>query len=110
MLKIVKDTISLTRGDSMLVQLELRKGDEIFTPTSGDVIKFSVSKVPKGNPRYILLISKTVNNDTLILELEPSDTANLDYGNYLFDIEIDYASGVIDTFAKGTLVLTEEVG
>lgn len=110
MLKIVRDTISLTRGDSMLVQLELEKGDETFTPATGDVIKFSVSRVPKGNPGYSLLISKTVNNDTLILELLPEDTADLDYGSYLFDLEITYASGEIDTFASGTFVLTEEVG
>lgn len=110
MLKISGDIITLTRGDSMQVQLELKKGDETFTPASGDVIKFSVSKVPKDKPGYSLIISKTINNNTLILKLESADTADLAYGSYLFDLEITYASGEVDTFAKGVFALTEEVG
>ena len=110
MLKVNGNTIKLTRADSMQIQLALSKSGSTFTPEQNDVIRFSVSKVPKGKCGYNLLISKVVNNDTLLLELDPQDTASLPYGDYLFDLEITYTSGAVDTFLKGTFTLTEEVG
>ena len=110
MVKLNGNAIILTRGDSMQIQLALSKGGNPFTPETDDVIKFSVSNVPKGKCGYVLLISKTINNNTLVLELLPEDTATMAYGTYIYDLEITYADGKVDTFLKGTITLTEEVG
>lgn len=46
----------------------------------------------------------------MLLVLEPEDTKTLPFGKYVYDIQITYADGKVDTFiTKGRLRLTEEV-
>lgn len=34
----------------------------------------------------------------MILELEPSDTKTFDFGTYVYDIQITFSDGTVDTF------------
>lgn len=104
----IEDTnITFTRGDTFRVAIDITDADgNIFTPSDGDIIRFAMKKYYSDTE---CLIEKVIPNDTLILELEPSDTKNLDCGRYVYDIELTYANGDVDTFIKGTLKLTEEV-
>ena len=53
---------------------------------------------------------KDIPSDTMLLVLEPEDTKTLPFGKYVYDIQITYADGKVDTFiTKGRLRLTEEV-
>ena len=46
----------------------------------------------------------------MILTLDPSDTKRLEFGSYVYDIQLTRSTGEVDTFVtKGTLNLTEEV-
>ena len=63
-------------------------------PQPGDRLRFALKKhYDDANP----LINKQIPMDTLILELEPEDTKDLDYGKYVYDIELTFAGGDIDT-------------
>ena len=107
MYSIQGTAINLTRGDtfSPLITITFEDG-EPYTPVEGDVITFSMKKSYfDANP----LIEKTIPNDTRILELEPSDTAILPIGHYVYDIDIVFADGTKDTFISGSLNLTPEV-
>lgn len=56
------------------------------------------------------LVVKDIPSDTMLLVLEPEDTKTLPFGKYVYDIQITYADGKVDTFiTKGRLRLTEEV-
>ena len=103
--------IVMTRGDTFAKTLTLKKNGETYTPVSGDVIRFAMSKVYKGKPGYELLLNKIIDNSTLLWVIEAEDTADLDYGRYVYDLEITYGStGYVETFAdKKTITLTEEV-
>ena len=107
MYTVVDNYIRLTRGDTFRAQVSIFTVEgEPYVPEPGDLITFSVKK------RYTsknVVISKTVPNGTLILELEPTDTANLDVGVYVYDVDIIFPSGRKDTFIKGKLKLTPEV-
>lgn len=115
MYKVEGTTIYLTRGDSLFLQLSLRKHRAPYTPDSADVIRFALKRnILNPNRSDFIdstpLISKTIPNDTLVLELEPSDTKNLGFGEYVYDIEITFANGDVDTFiADAKFVLTREV-
>ncbi len=108
MIDIKGTQIKMTRGDTLRLTVTMvdSEGTE-YIPVEGDVIRFAAKK------NYIdqeTVILKVIPNDTLQLELQPSDTKNLPFGTYVYDIEITFADGVVDTFiANAKLILTEEV-
>lgn len=109
MFKITGNTITLTRGDTLKATVGMRDKDtgDPYVPVAGDVIRFALKKnYEDASP----LIVKIVPNETQLLHLEPSDTKSLPFGNYVYDIEITFANGDVDTFIdKAKFVLEKEV-
>lgn len=104
-----KNKISLTRGDSFYTKVNMvRKSTrQPYEPQEGDEIRFALKKNYEDAE---CLIEKQIPTDTLILHLEPSDTKTMDYGEYVYDIEITTAAGDVDTFIdRAQFILTEEV-
>ncbi len=110
MFTIKKTSIILTRGDTLKAQISITDKDgNPYEPVLGDVIRFAMKK-HYSDPDSAVLIVKDIPIDTLVLTLLPEDTKDLDFGNYVYDIQITTASGDVDTFiAKASLTLTEEV-
>ena len=108
MLKIDGTTIILTRGDSLAVKLDIYDSEgNTYTPVSGDTIRFAMKKSYSDTA---CLIEKVIPNDTLMLSLDPADTKDLPFGSYVYDIEITFATGAVDTFIdKATFRISEEV-
>lgn len=88
-------TIHLIRGDTMRLEVSLTKDGEIYTPMSGDVIRFAMKKTIGDTEPLIL---KTVPHDTMMLVINPQDTKNLSFGKYIYDMEITLEDGTVDTF------------
>ena len=108
-LEVKGKKITLTRGDTLELKVTMwnKTTKEEYIPEEGDVIRFAMKK-EYTDPEPLLRVN--IPTDTQKLHLNPSDTKNLEVGPYVFDIEITYASGDVDTFInKGTLILTEEV-
>ena len=107
MYTIIGTDITLTRGDSFLAHITPKQGDEEYEPQEGDRIRFAMKKSYKDTEP---LIVKQIPIDTCLLELVPGDTKELPMGKtYVYDIELTYADGKVDTFISGTLKLTNEV-
>lgn len=108
MRKVQNNKITMTRGDTCRIKLSLTdsSGNE-FVPGDGDVIRFAAKRRYSDTEPSILI---TVPNDTLILEIKPEDTKHLEFGTYVYDLQITFADGTIDTFvSKSMLRLEEEV-
>ena len=108
-------TITMTRGDTLAVQVEILRNGEQYTPQDGDIIRFALKNAVfnRGRTAYIdpePLIVKTIPNDSLILRLDPEDTKSLPFADYAYDIEITFANGEVDTFiAEAQLTIAPEV-
>lgn len=78
---ITGTTITLTRGDTFeaLVSATKRDGTQ-YIPVAGDTIRFAM-KENYDDPRPLLV--KDIPIDTMMLTLEPQDTADLNFGKYL---------------------------
>ena len=105
----------MTRGDTLAVQVGIMQGSEPYTPQEGDSVRFAL-KSPKMNGKRTEysdpepLLQKNIPTDTLLLTLDPEDTKPLGFGSYVYDIQLTYADGSVDTFiTEATLTLTPEV-
>lgn len=107
MFKIYGTTIILTRGDTFVTEVTIYDDDgDVYTPLSSEPVTFTMRK----DYESPVLIQKEIPHETMILKLDPADTAGLDVGRYVFDIDIVLAGGTKDTFIpEGTLLLTPEV-
>ena len=109
------NTITLTRGDTFMGKISLVIDGEPYTPNDDDVIRFAVKNkdMTPGKKEYVdeePLIEKTIPNGSLILKLDPSDTKELDFCDYVYDVQITLADGSVTTFiTASTFRITPEV-
>lgn len=105
---ITGSTITLTRGDTFEALVSVTKMDgSPYVPIEGDSIRFAMKK-NYDDSRPILV--KSIPSDTMMLIIEPQDTKGLNFGKYVYDIQLTQANGKVDTFiSKATLKLSEEV-
>lgn len=112
---IINDNnISLTRGDTLIAQIHIKENNSTYIPAEGDVICFTLKRNIMDNKkeRYLdkePLIIKIIPNDTLVLRLESTDTKNLPFGKYVYQIELTKTDNTVDTFISGICTLTPEV-
>lgn len=101
-------TITLTRGDTFRAIITIYDAQgNVYTPESEDVVRFALKRTVEDRTPLIL---KTIDNETMLLEIEPNDTKQLSFGSYIYDIEITLEDGTVDTFiANAKLNLTVEV-
>ena len=105
MYKIRNNQIFLTRGDSACIILTIEDDDgNEYTPSANDIITFTVKKSPYNK----VLIQHTFSNNELIIS--PEDTMNLEYGDYVFDVELNNQGILVSTIVSPNLFkLCEEV-
>ena len=97
----------MTRGDTAKIRVDLKykQTGEVYTPEIGDEIVFTAINPIQSQKKIV----KSIPIDTLMLRINPEDTRNLPYGQYLFDIQITFANGDVDTFiTDGVLNITSE--
>lgn len=101
-------TITLTRGDSFIADVSITdKDNKPYIPQTGDSIRFAM-KASYKDAEPLLIKSIPVN--TMKLIINPDDTKNLDFGKYVYDIELTKSTGEVDTFiTKALFKITEEV-
>ena len=106
MLKCEGNTIHLTRGDSAVLLLKIRKDDESeYELQAGDSVLFTVK-----NSVYdtAVIIQKKLTNGAI--KLNPDDTKNLQYGAYYYDVELTQSDGFVATvIGPQKLIIEPEV-
>lgn len=108
MFSVKNNKITITRGDTGRVKITLYNdlGEE-YTPEENDVIRFAAKKNYSDEEPAIFIV---IPNDTLTLEITPEDTKSLEFGNYVYDLQITFADGSVNTFVtKASLRIEEEV-
>ena len=106
MYNIYGTKIHLTRGDTLIANLEIKRDDETYIPAVGDVIRFAMKKDYKDEEPLII---KTIDNNDMVLRLDSSDTKSLEFGEYVYDIQITMEDGTVDTFISDVFIVEPEV-
>ncbi|MGN1352219.1 MAG: hypothetical protein ACI4VE_05555 [Clostridia bacterium] len=104
----MKNILSIVRGDTQALELEITDNN---TPTTVDSIYFTVKNDTNTDE---VLFQKKLNDGISLTDniyniiIDPSDTDELDYGRYAYDIEI-IKNSVKKTILVGILEISEEV-
>lgn len=105
-----ENVICLTRGDTGKFKFQRKNAEGHVILTAPDAIYFTVKRSFESSS---VMFQKTLEDMTLDQDgmyhftIAPADTAALDYGNYVYDVEVtelDY----VQTISKGKLNLLEE--
>ena len=116
MVRVDSPSITMTRGDTLRVSVSIDRDGDAYTPESGDEIQFFLKHNVLNGKRTAYkdsqpLITKDVPIATMVLELEPEDTKPLEFGDYVYDLQLTFANGTVDTFINNApFKIVPEVG
>ena len=108
MLEVSKNgDIKLTRGDTAYLTASVNTKDgEPYTVKTDDVLTMTVKQDYNDEP----LIEKKITGTTTF-HIEPGDTKDLEFGTYVYDVQVTMANGDNFTFiADKKFKITNEVG
>jgi hypothetical protein len=96
LLRILDDnTIQLTRGDTAAITVDIF--DEVksthYEMASDDKLTFSVKRTVNDREYYF----QKIVTGTSRITIEPTDTRKLGYGTYVYDVQLERATGGIST-------------
>lgn len=104
MLTCINNNISLTRGDSAIFALTVKKADgEPYEIGKGDTVIFTVKKSTFDKD---IITQKTVVNG--VITINPDDTKSLEYGTYYYDVELTQADGFVSTVISPHKFIVEQ--
>ena len=114
MYKVEGKKITMTRGDTALIQVGITRDGAAYTPVEGDSVRFAVkTELNRKGTEYVdeePLIEIQIPIDTMILRIDPEDTKSLPFRAYKYDIEITFSDGIVDTFINNEdFILAPEV-
>ena len=95
--------LTLTRGNTAFIEIELFKDDEPYVMKTGDSLTLSLKR--KNDYNNVLLTKTSTTNTITIVE---NDTKDLSCGEYDYDITFRGNDGIIDTLFYDTFVLGGE--
>lgn len=103
MYKIDKTKVALVRGDSLILKINIKAGEDDYIPQQEDTVKFFLrnAELKKDQTEYIEkepVLEKIIPNETLILKLDQADTFDLPFGRYNYGIQLITEDDLIDTF------------
>lgn len=92
--------IRLTRGDTARLTITIENDlSEEFVLGDNDTLILTVKKSTKDDTP---LIQKTLTNGLTTFHIKPEDTAELSYGTYKYDVQLETSSGDVYTVITPT--------
>ena len=95
-MKIQGTSISMTRGDSESITVRITQGEGL---TAGDRIDFTVRQSAEEPIELQKTVTEFPDGDAVIV-LRPEDTTPMEFGSYVYDIQLTRADGTVQTIIK----------
>lgn len=100
MLKIVRNEIFLTRGDTVRIGINnFNPSGEPYELREGDTLRFALKRRIADADEDVI-IEKDLTGSELLLR--PEETEALPFGKYIYDIELEFENGDVDTVIPPT--------
>lgn len=108
MTTISGNKITITKGDTLVLKINMYQDNEEYDVQDGDVIRFALKKAYSDDECIIL---KEIPHETMTLVVDSAEMKKLDVvrEGYVYDVQLTDQYGIVDTFISGKLYTTEEV-
>lgn len=111
MVEVNGTTIKMVAGDTAKIMVSLTDATgAAYTPEAGDAIRFAVKDSYYSDT---VLLENTIPTETMTLVIHPGDTKSFaelsPSKDYVYDIQITFENGDVDTFIRGKFILLGEV-
>ena len=107
-----QNELYITRGDSYSLTVIIKDQDgNVLELEQEDTVYFTVKKSTETSTIALQkIITSFTEEGYCNIEIEPQDTKEFRYGNYVYDIQVSYANGNVLTIIKPSrLIIGEEV-
>lgn len=107
MLEVKGNNIKLTRGDTAFLTIPINDtvADEAYEIRETDILTLSVKKNVNAKE---YLFQKVIQGGN-VFKIEPSDTKNLRYGTYIYDVQLNIGDDVFTIIKPSNFEVTTEV-
>lgn len=95
-MKVKNNDIIITRGDTEGILIRFRD----YVPTSEDKFEMTVRKSIQSPDKLLHKVGQLMENGTVLIKIDPSDTSGLDFGQYVYDVQATFGSGEVKTIIK----------
>ena len=102
MFDVIDNKIYLSRGDSAIIGIEITDDEsEPYTPSSGESVVFTLKRATE-QCKTIIVKEFIENGNDLIVSFDESDTINLSFGVYVYDVILYDSDGNVYTIIPPT--------
>ena len=110
-MKVNGTNLTMIRGDSESITLLLKKDGEIIPFNQGDTVYFTVKQSPNTDKIMMQKIITTFDEDgSCTIEINPDDTKNFSFRDYVYDIQLNDSNGRVTTIVPcSKFTISEEV-
>lgn len=107
MFSVKDNTITVTRGDTLKIEIELQDASgERYNPSENDVIKIKAKRTLDKE----LSIDKEIDHNNMAFELTSEECSKLSVGEYFYDLEITFENGDVNTpINYGKIIVRSDV-
>ena len=104
------ENIAIIRGTSNLFEVELTDADGVpYNLQPGDFVVFGVKKKRRDNNLVLQKIVKSGENGIYKIKLSPSDTSELEYGDYFYDVGVQIGADFYNVIEPGAFTIDTNV-
>jgi hypothetical protein len=100
-MEIDQGTVTMTRGDSETITVScVNSNGEAVTFVEGDLIYFTIKKSISATDKVLQKIIEEFTDGTAVISIEHEDTADIEPGVYMYDIQYTDQFGKVSTIIK----------
>lgn len=110
-MKVSGTNLSMIRGDSESIILSLKKDEDMIPFNQGDTVYFTIKQNANTDKIMMQKIITTFDEDgNCIIEINPDDTKDFSFRDYVYDIQLNDSNGRVTTIIPcSKFAILEEV-
>ena len=108
-MKITANKIEMSRGGSETLTVPLDDETGPVALVTGDSVKFTVRRTASDTVKNISKTVTAFTNGLAFITIRPADTATMEFGWYVYDVEVTFVNGDVKTIVVGPFIVSEEV-